>query len=167
MAPPAGGNLASLQDVSIGQSPRVLVLLGDDAVRQGMACAGVVDADPGRYPKSRPQYVTAHGHEAVLASDQQPHHLTLRDVDADGTQLCYRPRNRDLSVLVLSQREAAQLGFELARQVDRRRREDAPPLGRQPTLSAKTDHRARSTRSRILKLCLMADAASLTNTTAV
>ena len=75
-----------------GETVEVLVAdLGADAVHPGMVRAGVVDRDPGRCLKPRPQHVTSLGHEAVLASDQQPHHLALRDVDADGAQLCHQP----------------------------------------------------------------------------
>ena len=74
-----------------------------------MACTGVVHRDPGRRLQARPQHVTVLIEEPVLSSDQQAHHLSLRDGDADPPQLCHQPRHRDLALMVLRQHETTQL----------------------------------------------------------
>ena len=106
--------------------------LGADAVRAGVASAGIVDRDPGRRLQPRPQHVAGFGDEAILAGDQQPHHLALGDVDADGAQLRHQPRHRHLALVVLRQHEASQFRPEMAHRAHRQRRDDALPIRRQP-----------------------------------
>jgi hypothetical protein len=114
--------------------------LGADAVRAGVARPGVVDRDPGRRLQPRPQHVAGLREEAVLAGDQQPHHLALGDVDPDGAQLRHQPGHRHLALVVLRQHEAPQLRPEVAHHARGQRRGDALPRRRQPTFPPQPQH---------------------------
>ena len=63
--------------------------------------------------QARPQYVTVLGEEPVLSSDQQAHHLPLRDGDADPPQLCHQARHGHLPLVVLHQHKTTQLWPEM------------------------------------------------------
>ena len=56
---------------------------------------GVVDRDPAGAGQARAQHLLCFAEEAVLAVDQQTHHLSLRDLDADRAQERHQPRHPD------------------------------------------------------------------------
>ncbi|MGX9576961.1 hypothetical protein [Mesorhizobium sp. f-mel] len=66
----------------------------------------IAELEQGRFPWVQPRGLVA---EALLAIDQQTHHLPLRDRDADRSQQRHQPRHGDLALMVLRQHEAAQV----------------------------------------------------------
>lgn len=71
----------------------VVADMGAKAVLCLVACAGIVDPQPGRTAQARAQYVAALVEKSVLPGGQQPHHLPLRDRDAGG-RTCYAEMGR-------------------------------------------------------------------------
>ena len=99
-----------------------------------MARAGIVHRDPGRRLQARPQHVTVLFEEAVLSSDQQAHHLSLGDGDADPPQLCHQPRHRHLALMVLRQHETTQLLSEMPDHAGRQGSQHDGSIRRDPSL---------------------------------
>ena len=118
----------------------VVADLRAEAVAASVACAGVVHRDPGSGLQPRPQHVTAFDQKTVLAIDQQPHHLALRDAETHRAQLGGQPLHRYLTLMVLQQSEAAQLRPEMAGDALRQRRHHPPPVRRHPAFPAIADH---------------------------
>jgi hypothetical protein len=92
----------------------IIANLGAVAVRGFVACAGVIDRDPGCTLQAGPQYVAGFVQEALLARGQQAKDLPLGDEDGEPPQQRHQPRHRDLSLMILSQHEATQFGAEMA-----------------------------------------------------
>ena len=88
--------------------------LGAEAVLGFVARTGVVDGDPGRALQAGTQHAAGFVQEALLAGDQQANDLPLGDEDAEPLQQRDQPRHRDLSLMILGEHEAAQLGSEMA-----------------------------------------------------
>ena len=85
------------------------------------------------------QHILRLREEFVLPSDQQPHHLPLRNGNADRPQLLHQPGHRDLPLVVLRQHETAQLRPEMARHTRWQRRNHRPSIRRNPALAAIAD----------------------------
>jgi hypothetical protein len=68
-----------------GAKPGEIVIadLCAKAIAASMSCARIINADPGSTLQSRPQHVTAFAQDVILAIDQQTHHLTLGDAEAE------------------------------------------------------------------------------------
>src|SRR5712691_10883406 len=113
--------------------------LGAEAVPRLVAHRGIVDCDPGGARQPSPQHLARLAEKALLPADQQPHHLTLRDRQAEAAQLLDQPRHRHLSLVVLRQDKAPQLGAEMAGGPGRQRRHHGAPIGGQPALAAVAD----------------------------
>lgn len=87
-----------------------------------------MNSSPNSFPSLIAQHRAALGQEAVLAIDQQTHHLTLRDADTDGPHLCGQPRRRHLALMVRQQHEAARFRPEMAADARRQRRQRGLPV---------------------------------------
>src|SRR5712691_8521792 len=114
--------------------------LGAEAVHRLVARHGIVHRDPGGTRQPGAQHLARLAEEAVLPGDQQPHDLALGDGKAEAAQLRDQPRHRHLSLMVLRENEAPQLGPEMSRGPDRKRRHDRSPVRRQPALAPIADH---------------------------
>ena len=114
-----------------GAEPGEVVIadLRAEAVLACVARAGVVHRDPGRRLQARPQHVTVLGEEPILSGDQQAHHLSLGDGDADRPQLRHQPRHRHLALMVLRQHETAQFWPEMPAHAGRQGRQHHRPSG--------------------------------------
>jgi hypothetical protein len=91
----------------------VIADLRAEAVPARVTRARVVHGDPGGRLQACPQNVTVLGQEPILSGDQQAHHLSLGDGDADPPQLCHQTRHGHLPLMVLRQHETAQLRPEM------------------------------------------------------
>jgi hypothetical protein len=78
--------------------------------------------------------------EGVLARVQQADDLPLGDEDADRPELGHQARHGHLTLVVLGQHKAAQLGPEVAGDAGRHRRGDGPAVGGEPALAAEAHH---------------------------
>ncbi len=102
--------------------------LGAEAVLPLVARRGIVERDPGRARQPGPQHLARLAEKALLPGDQQPHHLTLGNCQAEAAQLLGQPRHRHLALVVLRHDKAPQLGAEMSRGPGRQRRH--PRCGR-------------------------------------
>ena len=114
--------------------------LGADAVLVLVASTGIVDADPTRRAQPGPQHLRHLVEEGALALVQQPDELALGDRDADRPQLSQQTRHGHLALVVLEQHEPAQLRPEVADDPGRHRGSHGPAVGREPALTAESDH---------------------------
>jgi hypothetical protein len=95
--------------------------MGAEAVGGLVASAGVVHRDPGGARKPGAQCVAKLGEKVVLAFDQQTEHLALADQDAEAAQR-HQSGHCHLPLMVLGEREAAQLRPEVTIDAVRQRR---------------------------------------------
>src|ERR1017187_7623444 len=93
--------------------------LGAESVLALVTRPGVVDRDPRRVRQAGSQHGAGFVKEALLAGDQQANDLPLGDHDAESPQQRDQPRRRDLSLMILSEHEAAQFRSEMT--IDARR----------------------------------------------
>ena len=84
--------------------------LGAEAVLRLVARRGIIHRDPGGARQAGAQHLARLAEKPVLPGDQQPHHLTLGDCQAEAAQLLDQPRHRHLSLVVLRHNKAPQLG---------------------------------------------------------
>jgi hypothetical protein len=101
-----------------------------------VARTGVIDADPRRRFQPGPQHGAGLIDEGAGVGVEQTDDLALGDHDADRPELSYQARHGDLALMVLQQREAAQFRSKVAGNPSWQRREDGPPVGREPALPA-------------------------------
>jgi hypothetical protein len=120
-----------------GGKPGEMVVadLRADAVCRAVPGTRVIDADPRTRRKTGPKHVTGFIEKAVLAGDQQAHHLTVRDIDPDGIQLCRHPPHGDLALVMLGQNKTAQLRSKVAADTGRQRRRHRLSVCHKPTLT--------------------------------
>jgi hypothetical protein len=83
--------------------------------------------------KSGAQHITRLLDEGLVAGDQQAHELPLGDFDPNREQLREQAGRGDLSLMMLAEHEAAQLGAEMASDAGRHFRHQLAPVRRQPT----------------------------------
>ena len=119
-----------------------------------VARAGVIDADPARLRQTRPQHAASFIQKTLLARDQNAHDLPLGDDDAQALQQRDQTRRRDLSLMVLSQYEAAQFRAEMAIDAGRQGRHHHLAIRGSPALALKvddvrTDHQILDEKARI------------------
>jgi hypothetical protein len=98
-------------------------------VPAGVPRRGVVHRHPARRGQAGPQHLPVLGDQAVEPRGQQPHHLPLRDLDADPGQQGREPLRRHLALGMRHEQEAAQPGPEAA--------DDAGRQGRQHRLAGR------------------------------
>src|ERR1039458_2457979 len=92
-----------------------------DAIGALVTSAGVIHRNPGCTLEAGPKHVAGLIEKAVLAGDQQPPHLPLGDIDADGPQLRHQPWHRDLPLVILGQCGGARLATEMPDAASRER----------------------------------------------
>jgi hypothetical protein len=114
----------------------IIAELRAGAVAGLVARAGIIHAHPGRIAQSGAQNAARFRQEAILAGNQQTHHLPPQDIDADGSQLGRQPSHGDLALGRLRQHEAAQFGSEVTDDPCRQQQGDRGSLRCQPTLAA-------------------------------
>ena len=68
---------------------------------------GLPEVHPGRGFKTRAQHITRLNNEAILAIDQQPHHLPLGNLDADRPEQRDQTRHGNLTLMILGQKNWA------------------------------------------------------------
>ena len=74
--------------------------------------------------------------EGVELLVEKPHHLAFGDVHPKVHQQGRQPLHGRLPLMVLGQNKTTQRWPEVARNTRRQRRNDGPPIRRQPTLAA-------------------------------
>ncbi len=116
----------------------VIADLRAEPVLAGMARAGVVHRDPTRGLQAGPQHIMVFHQEPILPGNQQAHHLSLGDADADPPQLCHQPRHGHLPLMVLRQHEATQLWPEMTGHAGRQGSQHHPSIRRDPSLPSVT-----------------------------
>ena len=104
-----------------------------------MASACIVNGQPGRRSKSRAQHFNVFFDESVLSAAQQPHDLPLGNLDAQIGQLRGKPRDRDLTLMILAQDKALEVRPEMAADPLWRRRDHSFARWKHPALAPIAD----------------------------
>ncbi len=105
-----------------------------------MPGAGVIDRDPGGAFQASAQHgigLVGKGRDVI---GQKTQHLTLGNHQPQALQQRRDPVNRHLTLVMLEQNEAHQLGTEMAAQASRQRRYDQLALRCQPAFPPIADH---------------------------
>lgn len=92
---------------------------------------GVIDRDPGGFIEARAQNITCLVEKGVLVVDQQSHELAFGDADAEVGQQREQARHGRLTLVVLGEHKAFELGPEMAGDAGRQWRHHGL-AGRQP-----------------------------------
>ena len=114
--------------------------LSNKAILAGVARRRVIDADPARRLESGAQHRLVLGCQSLHPLAQQPHDLTLGNLEPNTVQKRCQPLTGDLALKVTSSDKAAPLGAKAAEDARRQRCHDPFARRRLPALTAIARH---------------------------
>ena len=132
--------LSALRERGLEEGETVVPNLGGDAVAIAMPSTRVVNRDPGRCLQTGAQYGMSFVAKGLGIIAQKTQHLTFRDRKPEAVQDLHDTVGRDLTLVMLQQNEAHQLGTEMPAQPDRQRRHEKLALRGQPPFPPIADH---------------------------